>query len=95
MGIQIVSLFLKNEADELHITYLQDKAKALLSWLESEEVRNPEHPDHEKRVYRVWDLARDIEKDTREYRETLDEPDIDDSIEDAFIEIDPPFNPHE
>ena len=24
-----------------------------------------------------------------------DEPDIDDSIEDAFIEIDPPFNPHE
>ena len=59
--------------DGLHITYLQDKAKALLSWLESEEVSNPKHPDHEIRVYRVWDLARDIEKDSREYRESLDE----------------------
>ena len=53
--------------------WLLGKAKALVSWLEGEEIANAEHPDHEKAAYHIFDLSRDIKRETAKYRQTLEE----------------------
>ena len=52
--------------------HLIDKAKVLVAWIEGQEFSTPSHPDHDKAVYKVFDLARDIKKATKNYREMLD-----------------------
>lgn len=53
--------------------WLLGKAKRLVSWLEGEEIANREHHEHEKAAYKIWDLSRDIKRETAKYRETLEE----------------------
>ena len=64
----------------LNLNYLIEKSTQCTAYLQGDDTAKPEHPDHQRNIYRAMDRARTIVEACEQYLEDLecpDEPEID------------------
>ena len=57
----------------INIGILIEKSKQCTAYLEGDDTANPEHPDHNRNIYRAMDRAKDIVKGCEEHLEYLED----------------------
>ena len=56
-----------------NLNWLIEKSKQCTAYLEGKDTADPDHPDHERNIYRAKDRAKDIVTELEAYLESLEE----------------------
>ena len=61
----------------LNLNWIIQKSTQCTAYLQGDDTANPEHPDHERNIYRAMDRAKDIVEACEEYLDALETGDTD------------------
>ena len=69
--------------EKLNTEHLAEKARQAAAYLDGNEAKDPNHPEHATCIYRALDRARDIVKACEEYLDAIEDTEFDNWIDES------------